>query len=500
MLVPNDVNINIIMQSFRAFINEAIALHKAKDYKLSKTAEDKDGELLYMAYKDNVIEDVFNGKDRLIFPIEVDFDEDYGYVIDEEDNTFHEVINFLEVNGYYLDDVKDYINGHCYKIKSNGEPDLKNRTKIGKVLEKFDKLTKKIKKRNGDVITVKPVLYAFKNDSVRNLSEENMFVVISRHPYDVFGMSTDRHWSSCMKLGDGYSNGRALRQEALAGTLVAYLVKTDELRKGNKVALKRPTSRIAFRPLRNKQDELAYNIGPIYGAKSKAFTDFCTDWIAKSFNSLVEDDTGFMVVRGPYDQDPYTTPDIEELPTRKIKIRKMSAILEDHKIEAEKLLPSGSGGTGDCVVWFSPPDDFDAAAIYAAPDNGGDGRRDVPLPPSPLIFQAGYTIRLPILTEDRDELLVYRNNHRFSRESLPNLKSLRALDQVLHDPKYSSYTDTLLEISMWIDRTGDRTSRFRVAEYISVSFGVNVDGWEFEQVHEFDHMLQGAIKLSKLLL
>ena len=95
MLVPNDVNINIIMQSFRAFINEAIALHKAKDYKLSKTAEDKDGELLYMAYKDDVIEDVFNGKDRLIFPIEVDFDEDYGYVIDEEDNTFHEVLDSL---------------------------------------------------------------------------------------------------------------------------------------------------------------------------------------------------------------------------------------------------------------------------------------------------------------------------------------------------------------------------------------------------------------------
>tara|TARA_R110002167_G_scaffold214175_3_gene418945 strand:+ start:4629 stop:6107 length:1479 start_codon:yes stop_codon:yes gene_type:complete len=492
MLVPNDVNINIIMQSFRAFINEAIALHKAKDYKLSKTAEDKDGELLYMAYKDDVIEDVFNGKDRLIFPIEVDFDEDYGYVIDEEDNTFHEVINFLEVNGYYLDDVKDYINGHCYKIKSNGEPDLKNRTKIGKVLEKFDKLTKKIKKRNGDVITVKPVLYAFKNDSVRNLSEENMFVVISRHPYDVFGMSTDRHWSSCMKLGDGYSNGRALRQEALAGTLVAYLVKTDELRKGNKVALKRPTSRIAFRPLRNKQDELAYNIGPIYGAKSKAFTDFCTDWIAKSFNSLVEDDTGFMVVRGTYDRDPYTTPDIEELPNRQVKIRKMTAILNDHKIEAEKLLPSGSGpngrsGPGDCVVWFSPPDNVDWGTLYAAPKKVVDDQRSAPdTEPPPLIFSAGYTLKLPMSTEDRDKLKAFPA--KFDRESLPTtLKSLRALDQVLRDPKYSSYTNTLFEIETF-------------GGYIAVSFGVNVDSWEFEQVHEFDHMLQGAIKLSKLLL
>ena len=73
------------------------------------------------------------------------------------------------------------------------------------------------------------------------------YIVFSKHPYDIAGMSTDRGWSSCMNLYSG-SNARYIQYDVRMGTMVAYLVKEDDLN------IKNPTARIAIKPFINYEN------------------------------------------------------------------------------------------------------------------------------------------------------------------------------------------------------------------------------------------------------
>lgn len=130
-------------------------------------------------------------------------------------------------------DVEDHLEKHGYKIKdykSGLATDKHGRDmKIGRVLEKT-KAEDKVKQ-------------AFANDPSRAASTQagNLKVVISKHPHDVAGMSTDRGWSSCMNMDTG-SNSHYLKHDVKKGTHVAYLVNKDD----NEI--KKPLARIALKP------------------------------------------------------------------------------------------------------------------------------------------------------------------------------------------------------------------------------------------------------------
>ena len=77
-------------------------------------------------------------------------------------------------------EITDYIAGIA--ISHDGQ----RRFKIGKLINDNTELLKK-----------------FSNDPVRAASRKNnLLVCISRHPYDIAGMSTGRGWTSCMNLTD----------------------------------------------------------------------------------------------------------------------------------------------------------------------------------------------------------------------------------------------------------------------------------------------------------
>jgi hypothetical protein len=59
--------------------------------------------------------------------------------------------------------------------------------------------------------------------------EDDYTVVISRHPYDIAGMSTDRAWQSCKHLEDG-CNKHYIPTEIEAGALIAYVIKTSDIK------------------------------------------------------------------------------------------------------------------------------------------------------------------------------------------------------------------------------------------------------------------------------
>lgn len=125
----------------------------------------------------------------------------------------------LENNGYQ---VKDYRAG----IASDKDG---RDIKIGKVLERT-KAPDDVKK-------------TFANDPNRATSKKDSMlkVVISKHPHDVAGMSTDRGWKSCMTMGTG-CNAHYLKNDVKEGTHVAYLVHKDDN------DIKSPLARIALKP------------------------------------------------------------------------------------------------------------------------------------------------------------------------------------------------------------------------------------------------------------
>ena len=118
----------------------------------------------------------------------------------------------VESLGYVVD---NYLAGTA--IQRDG----KRTTRIGKLLSKD-----------------KDILRAFESDPKRKghkVAQGELVVVISRHPYDVIGMSFDRGWTSCMNLKDG-SDKKYLKEAVKAGVLVSYLVKATDANINNPIA------------------------------------------------------------------------------------------------------------------------------------------------------------------------------------------------------------------------------------------------------------------------
>ncbi len=112
--------------------------------------------------------------------------------------------------------IRNFLKRHGYKITSfNTVKDGKNHTKIGKILNK-KRATKAIKKTYSRYI---------ERCSSRNIN--NLMLVISRHPYDIAGCSTDRNWTSCLNIKDGCEKG-SLKYEIKSKTMICYLVNKND--------------------------------------------------------------------------------------------------------------------------------------------------------------------------------------------------------------------------------------------------------------------------------
>jgi len=112
-------------------------------------------------------------------------------------------------------------------------------------------------------------------------------VCISRHPYDIAGMSTDRRWKSCMRLPDSkdkYDKGgeyhKILKKDIEYGTLVAYLIYENDKN------IKDPIARIAIKPYQNIEDPKDILLAPepeVYSDNIKStnttFKNIVKNWV-----------------------------------------------------------------------------------------------------------------------------------------------------------------------------------------------------------------------------
>ena len=149
-------------------------------------------------------------------------------------------------------EVEDYLSGIASKDEG------KRKIKIGKLLADNPDAQK-----------------TFANDPQRQASKEAGYkIVISRHPYDVAGMSTNRGWSSCMNLMG--MNGHYVMGDVEGGTIIAYLVK------GNDTNIKNPTGRILIKPFFNvdkPDDFILQREERVYGTNVNGFTQKIDEWL-----------------------------------------------------------------------------------------------------------------------------------------------------------------------------------------------------------------------------
>ena len=112
--------------------------------------------------------------------------------------------------------IEDFIRSKGFEIESYA---------LGKYLD-----GKRLKSISNLLKEEPELLKLFVNDKRRSAVKRvaaGAQVVISRHPYDIIGMSFDRGWSSCMNLDDGI-NKHMVVEDVKHGSLVCYLIKTDD--------------------------------------------------------------------------------------------------------------------------------------------------------------------------------------------------------------------------------------------------------------------------------
>lgn len=343
--------------TFKEFFQEAIALSTAKKKYTSKQSP-------HYQNPSEKVKALFGDKHRLVFPIEItDLDEAKNHQL------FEKIRDFLESKNYSLESFSDYVKGVTYQNK-NGKPDTKNPMKIGRVLEKEEPMGEiEINQRTVDpgtgevkrekkIVPGKPLAHEFKMDPTR-LQGKN-FVVISRHPYDIAGMSTDRNWTSCMDLGpkieykdrkeENGLHSDYVKEDIASGSLIAYLVSDKDRTPGGDLAIRRPIGRILMKPFVSEDgSKIAYSVGKIYGAGGEAFKSFISKWV-EDFNGKLE---------GEYKLHPNLYNDYDVLPGKEnyaeIVMTKINELFFPDELE---------------IISFSRNIDFSKAATEPVKVNG----------------------------------------------------------------------------------------------------------------------------------
>lgn len=216
---------------FRSTLNEALKLSQARTF--------------VKGWDKTRWADIFDNKYRIYIPI----------TITKSPNTQPDPEVEAEVNSYGYK-IINYVDGIASKMGKQ--------VKIGKLLKDPNNIKK------------------FANDPVRQAARhlnKEMLVVISRHPYDIAGMSTNRGWTSCMNLDtehNGNNHSHYIPVEIKEGTIIAYLVDANDKN------INRPYARVLIKPFVNiaNKNEIALGVeDKVYGTASSDFTDVVKQWV-----------------------------------------------------------------------------------------------------------------------------------------------------------------------------------------------------------------------------
>jgi hypothetical protein len=282
-------------------LNEAISISKFKDIL-------KDVEL--WDYK-NTFKEQFNGKHRKIIG---KYGESNGKKVSDED-----VIRISKNHTYRI--IHTFLASHDIQtspelyadntgMDSRGRP-VKLVKALKKILSKFEG-GDEVSGDPDDYIEAEAMLdYAvdyqtqLRDQEFSSGINEPRHVVISKHPYDVIGGSTDRDWTSCIQQTNKRYNSKKMdadhteagcNAQTLAASLkypylAAYLVKESDLKSG-KDMLKKPLSRIMIYPaakVYGEGPEFEYIMGEdIHGRAEDDFYEIVEKFVEDELNFEID--------------------------------------------------------------------------------------------------------------------------------------------------------------------------------------------------------------------
>lgn len=222
-------------------------------------------------------------------PYRIYLELDGTLVTDADVQVPSEINNFLKDEGYVVD---NYLAGYARKA----DKPLDNPIKIGKIIQRSKAAKSEHLKR------------VFDEDPQRKAQSSNFMIVVSRHPTDILGASTDRGWTSCFRLGTLDEKGVGKVTEGLwkdkstwginwhltiadieQGGLVAYLIDTKKQRisaegKRGTEGKKRldATARISIRPfIAENGESILWHSGVVYGDAPPSFVRTVEKWLRK---------------------------------------------------------------------------------------------------------------------------------------------------------------------------------------------------------------------------
>lgn len=231
-------------------LNEALPLSTAKSYR--KSWDPFKYESLFRRFTDDL------KAYRIYLPLTM------GVTHNSEVDIPHNIWREISSKGYNTDG-EHYIKGIAFK-HSAADPEGRapRKISIGKLLAKNPELKKE-----------------FDNDPQRQGKSDKVLVVISRHPVDIAGMSTDRGWQSCMSLrckshGAG-GNQHYVLNDIKEGTIIAYLIKKEDKN------VQDPLARLLIKPFveHTTNNVLLVAEGRPYGRPLPGFMNTVNEWLAE---------------------------------------------------------------------------------------------------------------------------------------------------------------------------------------------------------------------------
>jgi len=266
-----------------------------------------------------VYDKLFSGKYRLVFPLK---EEDISFTMPE--NTYEKYARYISRIAYKVfmsignieeaesirhaintdEDIRDYSKSKMYTFFS----DPKRQIRLGKLLQTYKE--KFYGKEHEELLdqAYKKVLDIYDLAS-KNSKYKDLVAIISRHPYDIAGMSTHRNsWKSCMNLIDGEYRSY-VRSTLLNGGLVCYVCRKNDTtdivdskgnhHKNNKYNIQDPLGRFLIKPYyRNgdrgfdfKNPNFILVCSRCFGNFAEGATKPIQEWLDENWNKYIEGTT-----------------------------------------------------------------------------------------------------------------------------------------------------------------------------------------------------------------
>ena len=253
------------MLRFKEFV-EALDLSLAKDMKLSRSWS--------KSYRDDQLNELFDGKDRITIEDGISLKGEVG-----PSPEYMKIANALLDIGYETSPEKYYKN-MAWRTVDNAVPENKRQyIRIGKLINKY----------------LPDLLRPYKLDTTNKEKEskegQTYDIILSRHPYDLAGISTGRHWRSCMTIAtkkDVKEGSHCIYMDKAVHEkmLAVYLVKSEDKN------ITDPTSRIVLAPFVGREEgDIAWGVGGVYGTKSSHFKKIVDSWVEDKLNSNLKSET-----------------------------------------------------------------------------------------------------------------------------------------------------------------------------------------------------------------